>query len=108
MQPTDLIDSLRYARDQIAPDVTVQRLLVLLTVARYPGLSQTELGRHLPGISTTAMSRNLADLSERTSQRRVGPGLIELKTDPENLRRKRVRLTARGKQLLRGWQKTMP
>ena len=101
--PVDLIDFLRFARDNIAPDVTVQRLLVLLSVARHPGLSQSELGQELPGISVTALSRNIADLSLRTSQKRPGPGLVELRPDPTSLRRKRVFLTDKGRRLVKRW-----
>lgn len=106
--PTDLTDFLRFARDHIAADVTVQRLLVLLTVARHPGLSQAELARELPGISPTALSRNLADLSRTTSQKRPGPDLVTLKPDPASLRRKLVTLTARGRRLIDRWSRTLP
>ena len=106
--PTDLVDFLRFARDHIATDVTVQRLLVLLTVARHPGLSQSDLSRQLPGISATALSRNLADLSRTTSQKRPGPGLVTMKPDPASLRRKLVTLTARGERLITRWSRTLP
>ena len=106
-RPTDLIDFLRFARDNIAPDVTVQRVLVLLTIAQNPGLSQAELGGVLPGISVTALSRNIADLSLRTSQKRPGPGLVELRQDPDNLRRKRAFLTPAGRRLVGRWAKTL-
>lgn len=105
--PTELIDFLRFARDNIAPDVTVQRVLVLLSVARNPGLSQAELGKVLPGISVTALSRNIADLSSRTSQKQPGPGLVELRPDPASLRRKRVFLTDRGRRFMKRWQRSL-
>lgn len=105
--PTDLIDFLRFARDNIAPDVTVQRVLVLLSIARYPGLSQSELGKVLPGISVTALSRNIADLSLRTSQKQPGPGLVELRPDPNSLRRKRVFLTDRGRRFVKRWERSL-
>ena len=105
--PTKMLDFLRFARDNISPDVTVQRVLVLLSIARHPGLSQSELSETLPGISTTAMSRNIADLSERTSQKRGGPGLVRLQQDPGNLRRKRVFLTPKGKRLIKRWSSAM-
>lgn len=106
-EPTQLLDFLRFARDNIAPDVTVQRVLVLLSIARHPGLSQSELSAQLPGISTTAMSRNIADLSERTSRKCGGPGLVRLEQDPRNLRRKRVFLTPKGRRLIRRWAQTL-
>ena len=107
-RPTDLLEFLTYARDNIAPDVTVQRLLVFLHVAQNEGLSQNELAEHLQGISTTALSRNLADLSEINSRKTAGPGLIEQHLDPDNLRKKRIFLTDKGQRFLRRWQRFLP
>lgn len=92
--------ALRYARDEIAPDVTAQRLLILVNVGMHEGLSQNELREHLPETSVTALSRNLADLSYQTSRKTAGPGLVELRPDPRNLRKKRIFLTAQGRRFL--------
>lgn len=89
--------ALRMARRHLGPDVTVQRLLILLAVHRNEGLSQRELLALLESTSVTALSRNLADLSERTSRKTPGPGLLELRVDPMNLRRKTVHLTDSGR-----------
>jgi DNA-binding MarR family transcriptional regulator len=91
---------LREARHALGADVTVQRLLILLNVYLNEGLSQTELLRQLDGTSVTALSRNLADLSAWTSRKRPGPDLLELRTDPMNLRRKTVHLTETGRALV--------
>lgn len=91
---------LREARRALGADVTVQRLLILLNVYLNEGLSQTELLRQLDGTSVTALSRNLADLSAWTSRKRPGPDLLELRTDPMNLRRKTVHLTESGRVLV--------
>lgn len=91
---------LREARRALGADVTVQRLLILLNVYLNEGLSQTELLRQLDGTSVTALSRNLADLSAWTSRKRPGPDLLELRTDPMNLRRKTVHLTGPGRALV--------
>ena len=104
----DIIDFLRFARDNLSPDVTVQRLLVLLSVARHEGVSQRELSDLLPGISITAMSRNLADLSARTSRKTRGPALIKQVHDPDNLRRKQLFLTTKGRQFIARWQQHLP
>lgn len=105
MNPTDLDRLLRYARRELGPDVTVQRLLILLNVHLNEGLSQSELLTRLEGTSITALSRNLADLSGRTSRKSAGPGLIELRTDPTNLRRKHVWLTRAGRRFFERWAK---
>lgn len=107
-KPTDFLEFLKYARDNLAPDVTVQRLLVLLHVAQNEGLSQNELAEQLEGISTTALSRNLADLSAINSRKSAGPGLIEQHLDPDNLRKKRIFLTDKGQRFLRRWQRFLP
>lgn len=95
-----LASALRYARDHLAPDITAQRLLILISVGMHEGLSQNELREHLPDTSVTALSRNLADLSYQTSRKTAGPGLVELRPDPANLRKKRIFLTAQGKRFL--------
>ena len=70
--------ALRYARAKLSPDITAQRLLILLAVYFHEGLSQRELLRHLELTSITALSRNLADLSKLTTRKQPGPGLLEL------------------------------
>lgn len=92
--------ALRFARHKLSPDITVQRLLILIAVYFHEGLSQRELLRHLELTSITALSRNIADLSRITTKKLPGPGLLELRTDPLNLRVKRVFLTTKGKRFM--------
>ena len=93
--------TMRYARSRLGADITIQRLLILLNVYLHEGLSQKELLAQLDATSVTALSRNLADLSAWTTKKQPGPGLIELRVDPLNLRRKTIHLTAKGRRLLR-------
>lgn len=93
-------DALRVVRTSVAPDITVQRLLILLSVRAHEGMSQKELLGHLDDCSITALSRNLADLSSLNSRKKPGPGLVELRTDPMNLRVRRVYLTDKGRALI--------
>ena len=95
--------ALRFARARLSPDVTAQRLLILIAVYFNQGLSQRELLKHLDSTSITALSRNLADLSSLTTKKLPGPGLLELRIDPLNLRIKRVFLTRKGKSFVRQW-----
>lgn len=92
---------LRCARSALGPDVTVQRLLILINVYLHEGISQRELLRRLDATSIPALSRNLADLSARTSKKTPGPGLLELRVDPMNLRRKTIHLTGKGRRVVR-------
>jgi DNA-binding MarR family transcriptional regulator len=57
--------------------------------------------RHLESTSIPALSRNLADLSALTTRKLPGPRLLELRTDPLNLRVKRVYLTPRGRRFVK-------
>ena len=95
--------ALRYARSKLSADVTAQRLLILLGVYFHEGLSQRELLNHLDSTSITALSRNIADLSSLTTKKQPGPGLIELRVDPMNLRVKKVFLTRKGKRFVQRW-----
>ncbi|MDX1481048.1 MAG: hypothetical protein R3315_05190 [Woeseiaceae bacterium] len=95
--------ALRFARAELTADVTAQRLLILICVYFNEGLSQRELLTKLDSTSITALSRNLADLSDWTTRKKKGPGLIELKSDPMNLRVKRVYLSERGNNFVKRW-----
>ena len=95
--------ALRLARARLSPDITAQRLLILLAVYKHEGFSQRELLQQLDSTSITALSRNLADLSALTTKKSPGPGLLELRVDPLNLRIKRVFLTAKGKRFMNTW-----
>lgn len=95
--------ALRFARTHLSADITAQRLLILIGVYFHEGLSQKELLSHLDSTSITALSRNLADLSSLTTKKTAGPGLLELRSDPLNLRIKRVFLTRKGKSFMNQW-----
>ena len=100
----ELLDrALRFARKNLSADVTAQRLLILIAVYFHEGLSQRELMNYLEGTSIPALSRNLADLSALTTKKVPGPGLLELRTDPLNLRVKRVFLTRKGRSFVKRW-----
>ena len=95
--------ALHFARKKISTDITAQRLQVLLAVYFHEGLSQRELLQFLDMTSITALSRNIADLSRLTSKKLKGPGLLELRPDPLNLRSKRVFLTKKGRRFMQEW-----
>ena len=94
---------LRFARARLSADITAQRLLILIAVYFNEGLRQRELLQHLDSTSITALSRNLADLSALTTKKLPGPGLLELRMDPLNLRVRRVFLTRKGQTFMRQW-----
>lgn len=107
-QHVQMLDqALRFARARLTPDITAQRLLILISVFQHEGMNQRELLKTLESTSITALSRNLADLSTLTSKKLPGPGLLELRVDPMNLRVKRIYLTAKGRSFLKRWLRTM-
>ncbi|MEJ2127825.1 MAG: hypothetical protein P8X81_03165 [Woeseiaceae bacterium] len=95
--------ALHFARKKLTTDITAQRLQILLAVYFNEGLSQRELLRFLDMTSITALSRNIADLSRLTTKKLKGPGLLELRVDPLNLRVKRVFLTKKGERFMEQW-----
>ena len=95
--------ALHFARKKLSSDITAQRLQILLAVYFNEGLSQRELLRFLDMTSITALSRNIADLSVLTTKKLKGPGLLELRVDPLNLRVKRVFLTRKGTRFMERW-----
>lgn len=103
MEMMQLERALRFARSKLSPDITAQRLLILIGVYFHEGLSQRELLNFLDSTSIAALSRNIADLSSFTTKKIAGPGLLELRTDPMNLRVKRIYLTAKGRRFMKQW-----
>ena len=99
--------ALRFARENLSADITAQRLLILISVYFHEGLSQRELLKFLDSTSITALSRNIADLSALTTKKLPGPGLLDLRVDPLNLRVKRVFLTPKGKRFMQRWFKAL-
>jgi DNA-binding MarR family transcriptional regulator len=99
--------ALRFARARLSPDITAQRLLILIGVYLHEGLSQRELLNHLDSTSITALSRNIADLSSLTTRKAPGPGLLGLRSDPMNLRVKRIFLTRKGRSFVKQWLSSM-
>lgn len=99
--------ALRFARARLSPDITAQRLLILLNVYINEGLSQRELLDRLDSTSITALSRNLAEMSDLTTRKQPGPGLLELRVDPMNLRVKHVHLTPKGRKFVSNWVKAI-
>jgi DNA-binding MarR family transcriptional regulator len=82
-------------------EVELNALQILLIVASYKGRTVPQATiRELTSLSESAVSRNLAILGEGHTSRVPGPKLIESHEDPEYRRRRLVKLTPRGKQLM--------
>ncbi|HWK44092.1 MAG TPA: MarR family transcriptional regulator [Stellaceae bacterium] len=81
------------------PDMPIQYALSFLTLARNEGLSMGELAQRL-GIAQSSASRNVAALSKWHSFGKAGHDLVEAREDPRERRRKLIRLTPAGRQLV--------
>ena len=82
----------------IPPDLTMQQLRVLGVVAHEPGLTGQELGARL-GVSAPTASGLIDRLVEK--------GVLERTDDAADRRRRRLRLTPEGVELLGGIDATM-
>lgn len=92
--------ALRQVRASIDPLVPTQVVQAFLTVALNEGKTLTEIAEVL-GTNVSTASRQLLDLGERNRKREPGYMLIEVQSDPMNLRINRYALTPKGRLLLR-------
>ena len=76
----------------------VQTLSVFVEIAKSEGISVSELADKC-GLAGSSASRNVAALSDWHWLKKPGLGLVQTVSDPMDMRRKTVRLTAKGKQL---------
>lgn len=77
----------------------VQTLAVFLEIAKNEGISVSELGAKT-GLAGSSASRNVAALSDWHWLKKPGLGLVATVADPMDMRRKAVKLTPKGKQLI--------
>ncbi|SMF41940.1 DNA-binding transcriptional regulator, MarR family [Tistlia consotensis] len=82
----------------IDSDMTVQAVAIFLAICRREGITMKELGIGL-GIAQSSVSRNVAALSDKARRDRPALGLVAAEEDPDDWRRKIVRLTPRGRQV---------
>jgi DNA-binding MarR family transcriptional regulator len=90
-----LINATAHIRDAIDPEMPVQQLLVLLMVAKEPGITMKDLGQRAR-ISQASMSRNVDELGMINRHRKPGKGVMIAEEDPMNRRQKLLRLTPKG------------
>lgn len=80
--------------------IEVARVEVFLFVARSGDCTMQELSEGLT-LSQASCSRNVAALAEVNRQKQPGLGLLEKYQDPIEPRRFRIRLTIKGRQMVR-------
>ena len=95
---TRLIGAVTVIRE-VAPDIGIQAVHMLLEVARKPGITVSELIRKT-GLSQSSCSRNLALLSAQHRLGKPGLDLVYTQEDPSERRRKLARLTPKGEELV--------
>lgn len=80
---------------KIDPELPMHSALILLLVARKPGINLKELVQET-GLGKSAVSRNVASLSKE-----YGKGLITYSEDPLDRRNKVIKLTLEGERTVR-------
>lgn len=81
-------------------EVQAQQLLTFLHVAQHDEMPMADLGS-LTGVAQSSVSRNCAKLGKGMNPRELGWGLLEAYEDPYERRRKLVKLTPRGLELVK-------
>lgn len=90
----NLLEELR----KIDAEMPLQMATAFLTVASEEGITMKRLGEKL-GISQSSCSRNVAALSKYHRLNKPGHDLLYATEDPEERRRKIVKLTPKGKRV---------
>ncbi len=86
---------------EVDPDVSVQKLQVLVEVMCNPGIDQASLLQSVDQ-SRSAVSKNIAEWSAINSRKKPGPGFIESRIDPMNRVSRLLYPTDKGKRM---WDK---
>lgn len=97
-------EALDYLRREINNDIPIQQILILLTVAENPGMSQSELATKV-GMSPSSISRSVRMLGrylERDNDIEKGYGLIETRPDLRIRSRQACFLTTLGQKVIEG------
>ncbi|OUE44484.1 hypothetical protein BZY95_06355 [Billgrantia desiderata SP1] len=84
---------------ELHPEIQAQSIHLLLEVAIQPDITMGELIRKTH-LSQASCSRNVSLLSDMDRHDRPGLGLVEAREDPAERRRKIVRLTPKGRELI--------
>lgn len=82
------------------PDLPVQHITAFLLVAQRGEMPMADLEKGM-GLAQSSISRAVAKLGKGYSPREPGFGLIEAEEDPYERRRKIIRLTPRGRELVK-------
>lgn len=93
------IAALDLLRERLDPNMPVQMAAVFLVVARWPGITMTDLAG-VVGMSQASCSRNVAALSRQHRLGKSGHDVLEATEDPAERRRKIVRLTPKGETIV--------
>lgn len=87
---------------QLNSDTTIDQALILLEVARNPGITTAGLMAEIPGLTQSSTSRNTNALSSLHRKGTPGLGLLDLRPDPNESRRYCFWLTKRGLEVVGG------
>lgn len=95
----DKVANLFMAFRQLDSTMPLQLAYTFLLCATYEGESVGDIARRA-GFAGSTTSRHILDLGEFDRMKRPGYQLVETRIDPNELRRKTVHLTPKGRNLL--------
>lgn len=84
---------------RLHPEIQSQTIHLLLEVAIQPDITMSELIRKT-NLSQASCSHNVSLLSNRDRDNKPGLGLVESREDPAERRRRIVKLTQKGQELM--------
>ena len=94
-----LLACIEHFREQYGPDLPIQRLSVLLTVATNPQIQQLDIAK-IVNASESSVSRHVMDMTYLTRSQEPGPELLVQRQDPAFRRRNLVDLGPKGQNLI--------
>ena len=97
--------SLRLALEpfyNMRPNVPLSYLRTFLLIAEEEGLGVNEYAG-IGDIASSVMTRNILDIGERNRHKEEGLALVVSDRDPFDLRKHNVRVTPKGRALVRQW-----
>lgn len=84
------------------PNVPLSYLRTFLLIAEEEGLGVNDYAG-IGDIAPSVMTRNILDIGERNRHKEEGLALVVNDRDPFDLRKHNVRVTAKGRSLVRQW-----
>jgi len=93
---------IEWIRNNLDPEINIQKIDLLIKVSQNEGIGQQDLGK-LSNLASGSVSRHLMKLGtyyDRKAEREMGLGLIIQTPNPMNRRQMSVYMSTKGKQTM--------